>query len=284
MIKLTDFIQTPNVSKTKIKFNMNAGDINKRAWDFLLEDSEDWIVMNAWKTRQNNNNLNKADYLIALAQYYPYGPEYFVFGGIYKVEKINPEVFNQVGYKLTLLDNYKAYRKRLIIKIQKPIGRDVYNRLYSTVQEQLNPEVYEIAPNVKLGYFKGYQHVCLKHKELQQIIDRNEPSWKDALSHVKGVYVITDLETGQLYIGSASGNTDGIWQRWSNYAHLNNLTGGNKEFLTILNEKGREYIIQHFQYAILEIFDTKTKTNTIIERENYWKTVLDTKKHGMNHN
>ncbi|MDN8760573.1 GIY-YIG nuclease family protein, partial [Staphylococcus aureus] len=71
MIKLTDFIQTPNVSKTKIKFNMNAGDINKRAWDFLLEDSEDWIVMNAWKTKQNNNNLNTADYLIALAQYYP---------------------------------------------------------------------------------------------------------------------------------------------------------------------------------------------------------------------
>lgn len=284
MIKLTDFIQTPNISKTKIKFNMNAGDISKRAWDFLLEDSEDWIVMNAWKTLQNNNNLNKADDLIAMAQYYPYGPEYFVFGGIYKVEKIQPEVFNQVGYKLTLLDDYKEYRKRLIIKIQKPIGRDVYNRRYSTVQEQLHPEVYEIAPNVKLEHFKGYQHVCLKHKELQQIIDRNEPSWKDALSHVKGVYVITDLETGQLYIGSASGNTDGIWQRWSNYAHLNNLTGGNKEFMSILNEKGTDYIIKHFQYSILEIFDTKTKSNTIIERENYWKAVLDTKKHGMNHN
>lgn len=284
MIKFTDFIQTPNIDKTKIKFNMNAADVNKRAWDFLLEDNEEWLIMNAWKTKQNNNNLNHAEYLIAMAQYYPYGPEYFVFGGIYKVEKIIPEVFNQVGYQLTLLDDYREYIKRLIVKLEKPIGRDVYNRRYITVQEQLNPEVYEIAPNVKLGHFKGYQNVCLRHKDLQQIIDRNEPSWKDALSFVKGIYVITDLNTGQLYVGSASGNTDGIWQRWSNYAHLNNLTGGNKEFLSILKEKGKKYIISHFQYSIIEIFDTKTKVDTILERESYWKKVLDTRQHGMNFN
>ncbi|MGS0652649.1 GIY-YIG nuclease family protein, partial [Staphylococcus arlettae] len=93
------------------------------------------------------------------------------------------------------------------------------------------------------------------------------------------VYVITDLSNGQLYIGSASGNTDGIWQRWSNYANLVNLTGGNKEFLSILEEKGSEHIINHFQYSILEIFDTKSKVDTILERENYWKKVLDSKIH-----
>lgn len=31
MIKLTDFITTPNIMRTKIKFNMNASDITKRA-------------------------------------------------------------------------------------------------------------------------------------------------------------------------------------------------------------------------------------------------------------
>ena len=284
MIRLTDFIKTPNSSKTKIKFNMNASDAEKRAWDFLLEDKEDWITLNAWKTKQPNNNLNNADYLIALAQYYPYGPEYFIFGGLYKVEKIIPEVFNQRGYELTLMDEYQEYIKRLIIKIERPIGRDVYNRLYDNVQQQLNPEVYEIAPNVKLGHFNGYQNVSLRHKDLQQIINRNEPSWKKALSYVKGVYVITDLSNGQLYIGSASGNTEGLWQRWSNYAHLENLTGGNKEFLKLLSVKGKHHIIENFQYSILEIFDTRTKVQTIIERENYWKSVLDTKEHGMNHN
>ena len=284
MIKLTDFIKVSDDNRTKIKFNMNASDINKRAWDFLLEDNEEWIKMNAWKTKQPNNNLNHADYLIASEQYYPYGPQYFIFGGIYKIETKQPEVFNKVGYNLTLLDDYSAYIKRLIIKIEKPIGRDVYNRKYNSIQDQLNPEVYEIAPNVKLGHFNGYQNVCLKHKDLQQIIQHNEPSWKEALSYVKGVYVITDLSNGQLYIGSASGNTDGIWQRWSNYANLVNLTGGNKEFLSILEEKGAEHITSHFQYSILEIFDTKSKVDTILERENYWKKVLDSKIHGMNHN
>ena len=66
----------------------------------------------------SNNNLNHADYLLAFAQYYPYGPEYFIFGGLYKIKKIEPEVFDEVGYELTLMDDYKEYRKRLIVKLK----------------------------------------------------------------------------------------------------------------------------------------------------------------------
>lgn len=147
---------------------MNSGDVNVKAWDLLLEDSPNWITINAWKKKQTNNNFGNAKYVISLAQYYPYGPEYFVFGGLYQIKKKEPEVFDKEGYELTLLDDYKEYRKRLIIKIKKPIGRDVYNRLYSKVQSQLEPEVYEISPNVKLGHFPGYQNVSLTHRELQQ--------------------------------------------------------------------------------------------------------------------
>lgn len=209
-IKFIDFIRPPNPERTKIKFNMHAGNTDKRAWDLLLEDDPEWMIMNQWKTKQVNNNLNHADYLIALAQYYPYGPEYFMFGGMFKVEKILPEVCKAPGYQLTLMDEYSEYIKRLIIKLEKPIGRDVYNRRYDNI-ERLKPEIYELAPNTKLGNFPGYQNVSLTHQEMQQIVFRNEPSWKEALSHVKGVYVITDTATGKLYIGSASGNTEGIW-------------------------------------------------------------------------
>lgn len=284
MIKFTDFIKTPNVTKTKIKFNMNAGVVNKRAWDLLLEDDQEWLNMNRWKTNQPNNNLNSAEYLIALAQYYPYGPQYFIFGGLFKVEIMMPEIYDAPGYNLILMKDYREYIKRLIIKIDKPIGRNLYNRKYENIQEQLNPEIYELAPSTKLGHFSGYQNVSLMHKDMQHIIKSDEPIWKEALSNVKGIYVITDTSNGNLYIGSASGNTDGIWQRWSGYASLNNLTGGNKEFIQILIEKGSEYITQHFRYSIIEIFDTKTKIEAILERENYWKNVFDTKKHGMNHN
>ena len=285
MIELNKFIKVPNLNKTKIKFNMNAGNVEIKAWDLLFkEDETEWEQINAWKTKHPNNNLNHADYLLAFAQYYPYGPEYFIFGGLYKIKKIEPEVFDEVGYELTLMDDYKEYRKRLIVKLKKPIGRDLYNRLYKNIQDTLEPEVYEIAPNTKLGHFPGYQNVTLSHPQMQQIISRNEPSWKQALMNVKGVYVITDLSNGKLYIGSASGNTDGIWQRWSDYANIENLTGGNKLLNEIKLDKGKDYIINNFQYSILEIFDTKTKANTIINRENYWKNVFCTRKHGMNFN
>lgn len=285
MIELNKFIKVPNLNKTKIKFNMNAGNVEIRAWDLLFkEDETEWEQINAWKTKHPNNNLNHADYLLAFAQYYPYGPEYFIFGGLYKIKKIEPEVFDEVGYELTLMDDYKEYRKRLIVKLKKPIGRDLYNRLYKNIQGTLEPEVYEIAPNTKLGHFPGYQNVTLSHPQMQQIILRNEPSWKQALMNVKGVYVITDLSTGKLYIGSASGNTDGIWQRWSDYANIENLTGGNKLLNEIKLDKGKDYIVNNFQYSILEIFDTKTKANTIINRENYWKNVFCTRKYGMNYN
>ena len=285
MIELNKFIKVPNLNKTKIKFNMNAGNVEIRAWDLLFkEDETEWEQINAWKTKHPNNNLNHADYLLAFAQYYPYGPEYFIFGGLYKIKKIEPEVFDEVGYELTLMDDYKEYRKRLIVKLKKTIGRDLYNRLYKNIQDTLEPEVYEIAPNTKLGHFPGYQNVTLSHPQMQQIILRNEPSWKQALMNVKGVYVITDLSNGKLYIGSASGNTDGIWQRWSDYANIENLTGGNKLLNEIKLDKGKDYIVNNFQYSILEIFDTKTKADTIINRENYWKNVFCTRKYGMNYN
>ena len=282
MIELNKFIKVPNLNKTKIKFNMNAGNVEIKAWDLLFkEDETEWEQINAWKTKHPNNNLNHADYLLAFAQYYPYGPEYFIFGGLYKIKKIEPEVYDEVGYELTLMEDYKEYRKRLIVKLKKPIGRDLYNRLYKNIQDTLEPEVYEIAPNTKLGHFPGYQNVTLSHPQMQQIISRNEPSWKQALMNVKGVYVITDLSNGKLYIGSASGNTDGIWQRWSDYANIENLTGGNKLLNEIKLDKGKDYIVNNFQYSI---FDTKTKVDTIINRENYWKNVFCTRKHGMNFN
>lgn len=285
MIELNKFIKVSDLNKTKIKFNMNAGNVEIKAWDLLFkEDETEWEQINAWKTKHPNNNLNHADYLLAFAQYYPYGPEYFIFGGLYKIKKIEPEVFDEVGYELTLMEDYKEYRKRLIVKLKKPIGRDLYNRLYKNIQDTLEPEVYEIAPNTKLGHFPGYQNVTLSHPQMQQIILRNEPSWKQALMNVKGVYVITDLSNGKLYIGSASGNTDGIWQRWSDYANIENLTGGNKLLNEIKLDKGKDYIVNNFQYSILEIFDTKTKADTIINRENYWKNVFCTRKYGMNYN
>lgn len=284
MLKFEDFFKIENPAKTKVKFNMNAGNVKFPAWDFLIngEEDPDWIGMNSHRNkRSKSNDLDKAEYLLAFAQYYPYGPEYYIFGGMYKVEKIVPEVDDGKGYKLTLLPDFEDYRKRLIIRLPKPIGRDTYNRWYESVKDGLKPEIYEIAPSTKLGAFPGYNNIRLSHTKLQEIFKRNEPQWRNALSNVKGVYCITDTATGKLYIGSASGDNEGIWQRWSKYANVSNLTGGNKAF-DELKESGADYIINNFSYSILEIFDMRTKREDIVHREEFWKKVFKTVEFGMN--
>ena len=283
MLKFEEYFPVEFPDKTKVKFNMNAGDTNYPAWDYLIngEEEPNWINMNAHKKKQANNNLNKADYLLAFAQYYPYGPEYYIFGGMYKVEKIEPEVFDTIGYNLTLMDDFADYRKRLIIKLSRPVGRDIYNKPYKSVQRDFDPEIYELAPSTKLGAFPGFNNVLLTHKDLQTIINMEAPEWKTALSCVKGVYCITDTSTGKLYIGSASGDGGGIWQRWSSYADVDNLTGGNKTFEE-LKSSGANYIIDNFTYSILEIFDMITKREELIHREEFWKKVFKTISYGMN--
>ena len=55
MIKFEDFFKVPYPRKTKVKFNKNAGDAKYPAWDYLYDDDPEWINMNAWRTKQNNN-------------------------------------------------------------------------------------------------------------------------------------------------------------------------------------------------------------------------------------
>ncbi|WP_374460241.1 GIY-YIG nuclease family protein [Microbacterium sp.] len=286
MIRFTDFMRVPEPSLTKVKLNIRAGVGGAAAWDLLLaEDPEEWLDMTRHREAHQNNNMGDAAYVLAFAQYYPYGPQYFIFGGFFRVTPSVPEVIGGKGYDLELLDEFSEYIKRLIIRLEQPVGRDLYLRRYDRIQDsKLNPEVYELAPDTKLGTFPGYQNVRLRHAEMQRIISNDEPSWKDALSSVKGVYVITDLSDGRQYVGSASGEANGLWQRWSGYAHLKNLTGGNKELNRMRDELGDTHIVENFQYSILEIFDPKTKAETILQRESFWKLALDSRRHGMNLN
>ena len=89
---------------------------------------------------------------------------------------------------------------------------------------------------------------------------------------------------GTTYVGSASGEANGLWQRWAAYAHLKNLTGGNRELERMRLDFGDGHIVGNFQYSILEIFDPKTKDEVILKREAFWKQALDSRAHGMNLN
>lgn len=70
------------------------------------------------------------------------------------------------------------------------------------------------------------------------------------------------MNTGKHYVGSASGNSNGLWQRWVHYANGDH-TGGDVDLIALVNGKGKEYIEEHFQYSILEIFDTRVDFDSV---------------------
>ncbi|ASS39939.1 GIY-YIG nuclease family protein [Fusobacterium sp. oral taxon 203] len=295
MIKFTDFIKEfteGKQSKIKFKFHMSTKflDLNKSPYDCLIEDAEDWQNLNNYRNEKGKSSrLDGYDYLVSFAQYNIYGRNFFVFGGVYKVEIAKPEHYEIGGYNIFLLDNkdpigefLNKYRKRLIVKLDENLEIN-FELTYEAIEKK-NIEVFEVFSNIASGKFNGYQNVSITHKELREIVSNNELSWKLALSYIKAVYVITDTKTGKLYIGSASGNSQGLWQRWECYADFKDLTGGNKEFEVLVEKNGKNYILNNFKYSIVEIFDTKTNQEYILERENYWKNVFETKKFGMNWN
>lgn len=137
--------------------------------------------------------------------------------------------------------------------------------------------------------FPGFNKIKMRYPDLKRVI--NQPEWKQALSGVYGVYLITDLSNGQLYVGSAYGE-DGVYGRWctyltSGYDKDENESGDypNKRLRDLVRKRGIQYIKQNFQYSLLEIFPKNEmgKSNALT-RENYWKEMVDSRYHGYNAN
>ena len=152
------------------------------------------------------------------------------------------------------------------------------------------PEVYAFLPYDKgIGAFRGYDNVRLMHRELNSIFHNEEGAadWQSALSKIKAVYCITDISNGKMYVGSAN-SVNGLWARWNEYANEKVLTGENKYFEKLVADdpvylkasgvtnSGKEHIRTYFQYTILQVFDIKTATNVITERERFWKDAFRT--------
>ena len=258
MIKFTDFIKSfteGKDSKIKFKFHMSTDflELKKSPYDCLMEDSKDWQNLNNYRNEKGKSSrLDEYDYLVSFAQYNIYGRNFFVFGGIYKVEIAKPKHYKIGGYNISLLGNndpigefLNKYRKRLVIKLDENLGIN-FELTYETVAKK-NIEVFEVFPNIASEKFTGYQNVSLMYKDLQVAL--NDPTWIGALKNIKAVYVIVDTSNGKLYIGSAYGS-DGLLNRWNKY--VTNLTGENKEFEALIKEKGESYIQNNFKYSILE--------------------------------
>jgi|SRR5690554_617828 len=236
---------------------------------FLAGDLEEW---QSWQSKKNFERKH----IITLLQL-PSGNKWLFADG-----------YHSQGCKYIEEQKYYLYQTSKMKEFQELSGRLILDFSRSGRQSYLNAEnwadeilVNELMPDrMVVEDFVGYSKVLLSKKKLEIIIAQSIASWKAALSNVSGIYLITDANTGKLYVGSATGD-GGIWQRWSDYA--GNGHGGNRDLQALLSEKGKDYS-NYFQYSILEIADTHASINDVLIRESYWKDVLCSRKHGYNAN
>jgi hypothetical protein len=184
---------------------------------------------------------------------------------------------------------YEPYFGRLVIE-----WRNLPQQFFYVKPEIINNiELTEILPLPYLESgeaFPGYEAVSKTYSELRKVIVKQD--WRDALSNIYGVYVLTDESNGKLYVGSATGE-QGIYGRWSTYlddgydkVEEDDKDYPNKGLKELVERNKIDYIKQNFRYSIMEYFPkNEFGKEKAIEREQYWKKVLQSAHpNGYNYN
>jgi len=267
-ILLNEILQLKNLEKVKIRFNLMFGG----NWNpiELFKNAETEALLNGQYWNYNRNKSYKEGQItigfIRLNE-----KDLWLLFHVGRVTK-DLNKFNGVGYEYETLSEYEKYFGRLIIKFKNQSQTMI--RLATSVIEQC--EVVQILPDTfDNDIFPGYDKVNLSWSELKRVVTKE--SWKTALQNQKGVYLITDTCNGKMYVGSAYGENM-ILGRWESYIKTGH--GGNAE----LKKLTFEYIKNNFKYSILDIFKSTVDDQTIISRESWWKSVLQTGKFGYNNN
>jgi len=268
MIKIIDLIGFSDemIKKSKIHFAIGATEKFEPLYSFYRNDFKNW------QETQNKKNFER-DYILSLIYF---GKDEWLFAGIYKKISVK-RLGKKYKYETELIDLASDLIGRLIIRLKKPF-RQSYPFPENYISEfqllEILRDKYTVEP------FPGFEKVKIKFELLKSIISQEELSWKSALSSVKGVYLISDLSNGKLYVGSAY-NDSAFWNRWKDYTI--NGHGGNKELKILIEKNGLDYTT-NFQFSILESRSMNAEDNEIIKRETYWKDILLSKEFGYNKN
>lgn len=265
-------IAQEELKNVKIRFNQFNGEDNPL--DLYIQNPE---IVNTqfflWRTKQRYFNEGQiAICLLKLSE------DMWLLTTIKRIVK-ELDVYDGINYEGEELEEYKPYFGRVVIKFHKTF--QTQGTFYEKVYEQL--EVTQILPTTYQGDdFPGYDKVKLSYEQLSTILNRGKRDWVAALENQKAVYLITDKYNGKLYVGSATSDKGMLLQRWKNY--VANGHGGNKELIELVNDKGFDYVKQNFQYSILENYNAKIDDHVILERESWWKEILQSRKFGYNSN
>lgn len=261
-----------DLERAKVKFNQYNGEI--APMEVYLRNPDD--INNAWLFwRAKKRYFNVGEIAICLFQLS------WNTWLLSTIKEVTHElgVNDGVNYEGKEIDSYRPYFGRVVVKYRKTHQTQV---VYAKkVFDDL--EVEQILPSIFDGIdFPGYDRVRLSYEQLSTIIHRHKRDWVAALENQKAVYLITDMDSGKHYVGSAYGENGMLLQRWTNY--VTDGHGGNKLLKAIVDEFGIDYVMQNFQYAILENYNARVDKHIILERESWWKETLGSRAFGLNAN
>lgn len=214
----------------------------------------------------------------------PSQPNCWLFGGIFEVVS-HRKGKSKKGKKGII------YKVDLCKKGRPMIGRLVIHWVKNARAKGRKPEsmlnlmrVSEILPETYIGEdFPGYDNINYSYAVLEKLWKHSKPDWMIALTHCKGIYLITDRKTGKRYVGAAYGE-EGIWSRWGNYFTTGGHGGNDQlEILLLSKKNGAVYARDNFQFTLLEQASSRHNVPYIIRRESFWKEILLTRgKFGLN--
>lgn len=268
-IKLNDILRLENLENVKIRFNL----MFRHNWNpiemFKNGDLPAMLEGQYWNYNKSKS-YKIGQTTVGLVKIKPDEDLWLLF----HVGKITRDLnkLNGVGYEYEHIHDYEKYVGRLIVKYKNKAqtmirnAESVINECYVS---QILPDRFDN------DLFPGYDKILVTWDELQRVIEKE--NWKTALQNQKGVYLMTDLSNGKKYVGSAYGEHM-LLGRWRSY--IKNGHGGNIGLKVL----PFEHIKKYFTYSILDIYKSTTDDQVIIERENWWKEVLQSRKYGYNEN
>ncbi len=172
-------------------------------------------------------------------------------------------------YELTPNDVLKHLEKRVVI--------DVPNR--GMKLNDIDRAVVELRDAGSIGPCPDYDDLDVSLATLLEVFKNpsSNPEWKERLSSVGGIYLMTDYANNKLYVGKTDAK-QGFWSRWEAYAKQRS---GNK--LVDPAFKDGRLLLSLTRMSILAVVPRASATEAVIEKhEHRWMNRLRTRVTGYN--
>lgn len=214
LLKLNDLLRfsQEQIDHAKISLNISHGKGGKRYFEMWKEDEHEPIQKDVWYAYPSHFGKQRCFH------------EGDICVGFLQMERNNEWLLVAVGKVLSVpssgacayepIHEYDAFLGRVIIRLAKgnKMGRFVFN-LSKFLDECEVIKVCEKAYEEDTAF--SIDSISLCFAELKATLDGyKNSSLRKILENIKGIYCLTDTKTGKLYIGSATGGSRGVAQRW----------------------------------------------------------------------